>query len=77
MKAALMEQKPSIGRIVHYKAHGSPNGQHLSEPRAAMVTKVHNDTCVDLCVFNPSGLFFNQSCIFGEGPGQWSWPTRI
>jgi hypothetical protein len=32
-----MDQKPTIGRIVWYQAHGSPNGEHKSEPRAAVV----------------------------------------
>lgn len=36
----MQEQKPSVGRIVHYQSHGSPNGQHKSEPRAAIITAV-------------------------------------
>lgn len=70
---------PSIGRVVHYQAHGSPNGQHKSEPRAAIITRVHNATCVDLCVLNPTGLFFNSSCVEGspEAPGTWYWPPRV
>ncbi len=71
---------PTIGRIVLYQAHGSPDGTHKSEPRAAIVTKVHNETCVDLCVINPSGFFFNQSCCSDESEsprgGSWRWPPR-
>jgi len=71
---------PTIGRIVHYQAHGSPNGQHKSVPRAAMVTAVHSDTCVDLCVINPTGFFFNQSSMLDESEtpagGTWHWPPR-
>ena len=26
-----MEQKPSIGRVVHYQKFGTPNGEHKSE----------------------------------------------
>lgn len=71
---------PTIGRIVHYQAHGSPDGTHKSVPRAAIVTQVHNDTCVDLCVINPSGFFFNTSCMLDESEaprgGTWHWPPR-
>jgi hypothetical protein len=85
-------QQPSIGRIVHYQAHGSPNGQHQSLPRAAIITGLHygpaqvggpagelSTDCVDLCVLNPSGLFFNQACLFDAdaGPGTWRWPPRV
>lgn len=74
-----MEQKPSVGRIVHYQSHGSPNGQHKSEPRAAIITRVHNDTCVDLCVVNPNGMYFDSSTCFDAeaGPGTWRWPPRV
>lgn len=68
---------PTIGRIVWYQAHGSPNGEHKSEPRPAIISKVHADDVVDLTVFNPSGLFFNR-CTYDAagGPGTWRWPER-
>lgn len=77
---------PTIGRIVHYQAHGSPDGTHKPAPRAAIVTEVINDTCVSLCVLNPSGMFFNQSCLFDDGDaangvapkgGTWRWPPKV
>lgn len=84
-------QPPSIGRIVHYQAHGSPNGQHKSEPRAAVITGLHygpanigekgelSTECVDLCVLNPTGMYFNVACIFDAdaAPGSWRWPPRV
>lgn len=82
--------KPTIGRVVHYQAHGSPNGQHKSEPRAAIITRVASaqephdpdneaQHVVDLCVLNPSGMFFNQAVPFSQEPkaGCWSWPPRV
>lgn len=68
---------PTVGRIVHYQSHGSPNGQHLSEPRAAVITAVHEDT-VDLCVLNPTGMYFDQGTKFSVSPlaGHWNWPPR-
>lgn len=76
------EQKPSIGRIVHYLAYGTPGGEYKSEPRAAIITAVHQDTIpntspVDICVMNPTGLFFNQKVTQGDKPGQWQWPPRV
>lgn len=74
-----MAQTPTIGRIVHYQAHGSPDGTHKSEPRAAIVTRVHSDICVDLCVLNPNGMFFNTSCCRSDEPkaGRWNWPPIV
>jgi hypothetical protein len=73
--------KPSIGRIVHYQAHGSADGKYPAVPRAAMITAVHTDECVDLCVFNPTGLFFNTSCMLdkSETPkgGTWHPPPFV
>lgn len=84
-----MPQQPSIGRIVHYQSHGSPNGQHRSEPRVAIVTAVENPgedrvntlvntLSVDLCVLNPTGMFFNRNVRYDESgaPGTWRWPPR-
>jgi hypothetical protein len=65
--------KPTVGRIVYYKSFGTPGGEYQSEDRAAIITKVHNDTCIDLCVFNPTGLFFNTSVVQGSNGGQWGW----
>jgi hypothetical protein len=79
-----MLSKPTVGRIVHYQSHGSPNGQHKSRPRAAVVTEVpeHWEDIVgrpvSLCVLNPTGQYFDQNVPFSEEPkaGHWSWPPR-
>lgn len=73
-----MEQVPSVGRIVHYVAFGTPNGEFpAGVHRAAVVTEVTGDT-VGLCVMNPTGLFFNQNVKYGTDnePGTWHWPER-
>ena len=31
--------KPSVGRIVHYQAYGTPGGEYQSVPRAAVITQ--------------------------------------
>jgi hypothetical protein len=73
--------KPSVGRIVHYVSYGTPGGEYKSECRAAIITKVHSDTVVDLCVLNPTGMFFNTSVPSNEGSenkgGTWHWCERI
>ncbi len=35
-----MEQKPSVGRIVHYVSYGTPGGEYTSQCRAAIVAGV-------------------------------------
>jgi hypothetical protein len=35
---------------------------------------------VGLCVFNPTGLFFNSNVMHDEdshAPGTWHWPERV
>lgn len=70
--------KPTVGRIVHYQSYGTPGGEYKSLPRAAVITQVHTDTCVDLCIMNPTGLFFTTSVTLDSGirPGCWNWPPR-
>lgn len=73
--------KPTVGRIVHYQSHGSPDGSHKSQPRAAIVTEVPEDKegAVGLCVLNPTGQYFNQNVPYSEEPkaGHWNWPPKV
>ncbi|ANA85381.1 hypothetical protein SEA_PHLOP_77 [Gordonia phage Phlop] len=81
-----MTQQPTVGRIVHYQSYGTPGGEYLPEPRAAIVTAVDDsygtsedpETRVSLCVVNPTGLFFKENLPFAETPtpGHWNWPPR-
>ena len=77
--------KPTVGRIVHYQAYGTPGGEFASLPRAAVITETHaenrsipDDGTAVVCVLNPSGIFFNR-VPFSETPkpGCWSWPPRV
>lgn len=84
--------RPTVGRIVHYTAYGTPGGEFPAGAiRAAVITNVHGirggqggDTqpddgvqFLDLCVLNPTGMFFNQRVPQGRGPGMWDWPERV
>lgn len=87
----MSEQKPSVGRIVHYVSHGSPvrkdgTQAYGSQCRAAIVTEISEygvsgsatEYSVALCVLNPTGLFFN-ACgqdEVGKAGGTWHWPER-
>ncbi|WP_427017854.1 hypothetical protein ACQCSX_04365 [Pseudarthrobacter sp. P1] len=73
-----MTQIPTIGRTVHYQSYGTPGGEHLPEPRAAIITAVHSPDDVALAVLNPTGLFFSLDVPFSESPkaGHWNWPPR-
>ncbi|NGP62728.1 hypothetical protein FLT15_31675 [Paenibacillus thiaminolyticus] len=65
-----MNQKPSIGRIVHYHVEDC-------EPLAAIITAVVADKVVDLCVFAPDGISFQKNVLYGEDDARWSWPPRV
>lgn len=94
----MTDQRPTVGRIVHYTSHGTPDGTYGKECRAAIITGVdeyqpsddgHLVGHVDLCVLNPTGMFFNRSVHQEElddkiepGPsgrtgGTWHWPERV
>lgn len=87
-----MTQAPSIGRIVHYHSYGTPGGEYLPEPRAAIITAIIDPSTppsplfygadghprVSLAIMNPTGMHFNLDVSFAEEPkpGHWSWPPR-
>ena len=74
-----MSQMPSVGRVVHYQSYGTPGGEYLPEPRAAIISEVQSEDLVGLVVMNPTGLFFNRDVPFSEEPkpGHWNWPPRV
>lgn len=74
-------QTPSIGRIVHYQSFGTPGGEYLPEPRAAIITGVHpSDAALvaDLTIFNPEGFHQPRRVPYADTPtpGHWNWPPR-
>lgn len=83
----MSDQKPSVGRIVHYVSYGTPGGEYPSVCRAAVVTDVEpgNSAARDperlsLCVLNPEGMFFNRHVRQSEDHkvgGTWHWPERV
>lgn len=72
--------KPSVGRAVHYVSYGTPGGEYDSVCRAATVTEVHEGgEKLNLCVMNPTGLFFNTADHDEDSKagGTWYWPERV
>lgn len=68
---------PSVGRIVHYVAYGTPGGEYPKACRAATVTEVdpEDPDRVGLFVANPTGLFFHSladgGCLYDPGEPQY------
>ena len=68
-------QAPSVGRIVHYVAYGTPGGEFPAGVcRAAIITEIEAvggepdpQGFVSLAVLNPTGLFFNPRVAHAEG----------
>jgi hypothetical protein len=86
MKESKMgDQKPTVGRIVHYQSLGSPAPNPgdinlASAARAAVITDVSNtaDGVVCLFVMNPMGQHVVFDVPYSHDPkrGCWSWPPR-
>lgn len=86
-----MDQKPSVGRIVHYVSYGTPNKEYSSRCVAAIITDVATspeteEDSVRLKIFNPDGDFnspwlkqFEKDPGSEENykPGTWHWPERV
>ena len=81
-----MDQRPSVGRIIHYVSYGTPGGEYTRECRSALVTEADlNSLVVGLCAINPTGLFFHPlntgGCTYDDGDepagDTWHWPERV
>jgi hypothetical protein len=81
-----MDQQPSIGRIVHYRSFGTPNGEFVPECRAAIISEVDlpNLGRIGLVALNPTGMFFHSLADGGveyaesaTTGGSWHWPERV
>jgi len=73
---AMSEQRPSIGRIVHFTGPDGDPG-----PYAGIIVRVHGDekaTVVDLVTFGPHSMYHNNHVPFSRdpAPGHWTWPPR-
>lgn len=78
-RSAPPAQVPSVGRVVHYVAFGTPGGEYPSVHRAAIITETVGGR-VALCILNPTGMFFNLDVPedqTGRAPGTWHWPERV
>lgn len=69
-----MNQKPSIGRIVLYRATGG-------ETYPAVTTKVWSDTIINLTYFLPDGNIGGVSSVHQDPSGvsedAWRWPELV
>lgn len=70
---------PTVGRIVHYTNLGDKDEKYPAETQAALITKVHSEVSVNLCVFYSTGMFFMTSVTRAEEPerGRWNWPRAF
>jgi hypothetical protein len=83
-----MKQRPSVGRMVHYVAFGTPGGEYPAGIcRAATITEVNMlipgvtvqidpdgmQTNVGLVIFNPTGQFFNRSVPYDPNKAPGTW----
>jgi hypothetical protein len=83
-KADAPAQKPSMGRIVHFRASQK---KHLNtgEFNAALITGVNGDGTADLKVFPRGNPEYDVTGVpFGKGkdveniePGSWCWPAKV
>ena len=81
-----MSSPPTVGRIVHYRSYGTPDGEYAPRCRAALVTQGVANTddttqTISLAVVNPTGLFFDVAVPYASPEthqgGTWHWPCII
>lgn len=74
-----MEQKPSLGRVVHYVA---TNGEHMAADICGIPDNAEGKADVHLFVKDPffKTTYFVMNTPFeqtGQYVGTWHWPERV
>lgn len=84
VRAAMMGQKPTVGRIVHYTNLGDKDGKFPPETIAALITGINADGTVALKTFYRQGFFDMERVDFTAAPagteearGFWTWPAKV
>lgn len=85
-----MEQKPTIGRIVHYHTTDADTTYFESQSNAwkthnkggklpAIITAVWSDNCINVQVIvdGVGPNLWKTSILEGVLPGMWTWPERV
>lgn len=79
----MTEQKPTVGRTIHYTNLGDKEGKYPPEIQAAVITGLNADGTVALKVLYRTGIFDMQSVAYTPEPagtdaarGKWTWPAR-
>lgn len=88
-----MNQKPSLGRIVHYRlssddvmriesnrqdGKGSGNSVRAGETVPMMITVVWSETCVNGQLFlDGNDSHWVTSASYGAADRQWQWPPQV
>lgn len=74
---------PSVGRIVHFQRRNlglDVGDEGQIESVAAIITKVHTKTLVNLTLFPPAGGTESVTSVYEGDPGDantWIWPPRV
>jgi hypothetical protein len=73
-----MEQKPTVGRMVHFAPPQECVGPASLTLYPAIISQVNTDGTVELATFGPNSLYFQHKVQFAAEPkpGHWFWPAR-
>lgn len=73
------QQKPSVGRIVHFHPPDACITAQTAVVYGAMITAVNGDGTCELATMGPNSLYFQHNVQFSEvpKPNCWSWPPRV
>ena len=73
-----MEQKPTIGRIVHFYPKQECITPETMEKYASIISQVNENGTVELMTVGPNSIYFQHGISFSSSPkhGHWSWPPR-
>lgn len=81
----MLDQKPTVGRIVHYVGHKDLDGKPLhyasiiTNTPSLYPTDIGDIESIDLCVFSPFGMSWEFRVERGDSgvvPHTWHWPER-